>query len=132
MSRVVLNSAYLDKFINYASQQQGDVEDLKRPRSRVAFGVLTQVKKYRPEYLVFSRVQTCSLKYLVFFHSTDLTTQIFSIWQQYTRIFSNIQCFTRVGAAYSHIWFLTNKIQWNLSSLNIHVSRWTNRRRWSQ
>ena len=52
MSRVVLNSAYLDKSINYASQQQeGDVEDVKRPKSRVAFGVLTQVKKYRPPYL---------------------------------------------------------------------------------
>ena len=60
MSRVVLNSAYLDKFINYASQhQEGDVEDVKRPKSRVAFGVLTQVKKYRPPYLniqYFSRV----------------------------------------------------------------------------
>ena len=59
MSRVVLNSAYLDKSINYASQQQGDVEDVKRPKSRVAFGVLTQVKKYRPPYLniqYFSRV----------------------------------------------------------------------------
>ena len=90
MPRVVLNSAYLDKSINYALQQQGDVEDVKRPKSRVAFGVLTQVKKYRPEYLVFSRVQTCSLKYLVFYNSTVLTTQIFNIWQQYRRIFSNI------------------------------------------
>ena len=50
MPRVVLNSAYLDKSINYALQQQGDVEDVKRPKSRVAFGVLTQVKKYRPPY----------------------------------------------------------------------------------
>ena len=46
-----LNSAYLDKSINYALQKQGDVEDVKRPKSRVAFGVLTQVKKYRPPYL---------------------------------------------------------------------------------
>ena len=54
MPRVVLNSAYLDKSINYALQKQGDVEDVK-----VAFGVLTQVKKYRPPYLniqYFSRV----------------------------------------------------------------------------
>ena len=44
MCRVVLNGAYLDKSINYVSQQQGDVEDVKRPKSRGAFGVLTQVK----------------------------------------------------------------------------------------
>ena len=87
MSRVVLNSAYLDKFINYASQhQEGDVEDVKRPKSRVAFGVLTQVKKYRHPYLKFSIYQEYTRflsKYSIFGNSTDFSLQIFIVYQEY-------------------------------------------------
>ena len=77
------------------------------------------------------------------FQEYTLFTQIFSVLQQYSPNYSNIQYLATVQTYLLKylmfcksigclLTYFTNKIEWNLPFWNIHVSRWTNRRRWSQ
>ena len=92
------------------------------------------------------KVQTSLFEYLVFFKSTDLFTQIFSIFPQYRPYYSNIQYLATVHTyllKYSMFYesrgcLLTylvlgkqNRVESPLFKYS-RISRWTNRKRWTQ